>query len=351
MNNQIIVSTEKTEKIRIRPAVLTKFVTNITFRAVCQFFIIGVMIYAGWNFYGFYEYLRGNGEILAPYRPPVVEAFLPFAAVVASKVMFVTGEIDSVHPAGLVIFIAILLTAWIFRRGFCSWICPIGTLSEYLGKLGQKVMGRNLMMPKWLDILLLVLKYVTLLVILKLLLFLPTTEAEIFMQTPFYKISDIKMLEFYLNIGLVGILVIIILMSLSFLFKTFWCRYLCPYGALLGIIGIFSPVVLKKNNNSCIKCNKCNQVCPNKVNIKEKNQIVISTECIGCTSCVSTCPQPDTLKFTAFGQLQVSPLVYSVGVLAVFFGVIVIGMLTGHWESSLDISDFKSLYQQMLGGF
>lgn len=351
MNVHRVTASEKTEKMKSYRFALTKFVKKVTLRSVCQFYIIGVMIYAAWNFYYFYEYLRGNSGIVDPYRPPVVEGFLPFAAIVASKVMIVTGEIDSVHPAGLVIFIAILLTSWLFRRGLCSWICPIGTASEYLGKLGKKLLGRNLTIPRWLDRLLLVLKYGVLLVILKSLLFLPTDDAVIFMQTPYYGLSDIKLLQFYLNLGLVGTLVILVIMALSLLFKSFWCRYLCPYGALLGILGVVSPVVLKKNNDTCIKCNRCNEACPNKVNIKEKKSFVISTECIGCASCISACPKPDTLKFKVLGLLPVNAWVYSIGFLVVFFGVIIVGMATGHWNSSVEISGFKSLYQQMFGGF
>ena len=336
----------KTRQNRLGLARLTK---NDSLRMVIQAFVVVVMVYAAWRFYGFYQYVEGYGGDTTPYRPPVVEGFLPLAAIVAFKAMFLTWEIDPIHPAGLVIFIAILVTSWIFRRALCSWICPLGTLSEYLGKLGKRLMGRNLAIPKWLDILFVTLKYAIFLYILKTVLFLPASEAVSFMQIPYYTISDIKMFELFFNIGIKGLIFIVMMMGMSFLCKSFWCRYLCPYGALLGVIGILSPVVLKKDSDTCIKCDRCNNACPSKVNIKDKKHLVISTECTGCASCVSACPVPNTLEFKALGFLPIRPWVFAGGFIAVFFGIIILAMVTGHWQSSATLSDYQTIYRQMSG--
>lgn len=352
MDTEINLSPEPEKKLPENKFNLKQILEKAPLRLITQVFIVAIMFYAAWNFYGFYQYVQGNIGSSNPYRPPVVEGFLPIAALVAFKAMLATWTIDPIHPAGLVIFIAILLTAWIFRRALCSWICPIGTLSEYLGKLGKKTMGDNIKIPRWLDIILLTLKYGLFIYIFRLFILLPAQQAISFMQIPYYTISDIKMFEFFLKLSMEGIAFIGLFMMLSFLFKSFFCRYVCPYGALLGIFGIFSPIVLKKNDDNCIKCDRCNKVCPNRVNVMDKKIAVISTECTGCTSCVTACPKENTLEFKLFGVIPMKPLSFSLGFIAVFFGIIILAILTGHWDSTANLTDYQNIYQMMPpGGF
>lgn len=315
----------------------------LTLRLIVQLYVVVIMLLATWQYYGFYEAVQSYTSF-APERPAVVEGFLPIAAIVAFKAMMVTGEIDPVHPAGLVILMIILLTGWIFRRALCSWICPLGTLSEYLGRLGQKVMGRNFNIPKWIDFPLLILKYALFIYVIKEFLFLPADYAVSFMQLPYYTVSDVKMFELFLNLGAKSLAFIGILMLLSFLFKNFWCRYLCPYGALVGLLSVVSPVVLKKNSETCINCGRCNKVCPSKVNIQGKKTLVVSTECTGCATCVTECPKANTLELKLLGIIPVRPVVFSAGFVAVFFGLIILAKLTGYWESTATLSDYQLLY-------
>ncbi len=322
---------------------------KVTIRLVIQTLIVIILITSAWRYYGFYQYLQGAETAGAPYRPPVVEGFLPIAAIVAIKAISITGTIDPIHPAGLVILMIILLTGLIFKRALCSWICPLGTLSEYLGKLGHKVMGRNLRIPAWLDIMLLVGKYLLFIYIFKVFILLPANEAFSFMQIPYYTISDVKMFEVFLRIGLMGVAFIAGLMLLSFLFKSFWCRYLCPYGALVGILGIFSPFVLQKNSTTCTKCGCCNQVCPNNVNIQDKERLVISSECTGCTACVTACPKKETLELKLFGYWSVKPSTFAVSFIVIFFGLIGLAMLTGYWHSSVSPQEYQAIYRAMSG--
>jgi len=56
--------------------------------------------------------------------------------------------------------------------------------------------------------------------------------------------------------------VVAILFALSLVVRGFWCRYLCPYGGLLGILGMFSPTRIVRNPKSCIDCSACTHACP-----------------------------------------------------------------------------------------
>lgn len=102
-------------------------------RKAVQFSIAALMLFAAWQFYGFAAYVHAGAIGSAPFRPPPAESFLPLAAIVAFKGLLSNGIFDTIHPAGLVILIATLMTGLLFKRALCSWICPIGTLSERLG--------------------------------------------------------------------------------------------------------------------------------------------------------------------------------------------------------------------------
>lgn len=72
-------------------------------------------------------------------RPPAVEGFLPIAALMDFFRWLIGGQFDPVNPAALFIFLAIVISGFIFRKGFCSWFCPVGTIFEWISRLGEKL--------------------------------------------------------------------------------------------------------------------------------------------------------------------------------------------------------------------
>ena len=76
-----------------------------------------------------YLWASSQSDIYVP-RPPSVEAFLPISALVNLKRLVLTGQFDTIHPAGLTIFMAALVIGLLLRKGFCGWICPVGFASN-----------------------------------------------------------------------------------------------------------------------------------------------------------------------------------------------------------------------------
>lgn len=321
-------------QIKRKPLQFTRSVVQIVF----AFFLL----YVGLKFYGFYLHFASMGVMPYVERPPAVEGFLPISAFVALKVWLTTWEFDHIHPAGLILFTFFVASGFVFRKAFCGWMCPVGTLSEWTGKLGNKVLKKQFEPPKWLVWVLTPLKYLLLLFFAKMVIFnMPVYAAKEFLQSPYNKISDVKMLLFFLQIGSFALTVIFILFILSLFIKNFWCRFLCPYGALIGIGGLFGISRITRNEDTCINCNQCTRACPQGIRVSEKKQ-VLAPECTACFACVEACPVKDTLKMKTTG-FSLNKWVLPATFFSLFFITIVIAKVTGHWETTITYEEFQQL--------
>src|SRR5690242_1492819 len=100
-------------------------------RAVqAAFFALNVWI--GIEFWLFVRYYESGGRTEWAARPAGVEGWLPIASLMNLKVLLYTGQIPAMHPAGMFLLLAFVGASWIFRKSFCGWLCPVGTISEYL---------------------------------------------------------------------------------------------------------------------------------------------------------------------------------------------------------------------------
>lgn len=277
-------------------------------------------------------------------RPPGVEGFLPIGALTSLKYWLVTGEIHPVHPAALVIFLAILLMSLLARKSFCSWLCPVGTLSEAAYKIGRKLFGRNFRVWRWLDVTLRGIKYLLLLLFVKLILLDMPTEALVgFLDAPYWAISDVKMLHFFTRMSMTTVVVLASLTFLSLIYKNFWCRYLCPYGALLGLASLVSPFKIRRDQDRCTGCQSCSIACPSDLPV-HSCRAVSSPECTGCLTCVANCPEQNVLAMQPVLWKQPLPVwVFPAVVVFIFMAGIGVGMASGHWHSTLNYADYQRL--------
>ncbi|MCV5403723.1 4Fe-4S binding protein, partial [Escherichia coli] len=78
------------------------------------------------------------------------------------KYSLTTGQLPSVHTAAMLLLAAFIIISLLLKKAFCSWLCPVGTLSEFIGDLGKKLFGRQFAPPRWLDIPLRAVKYLLL---------------------------------------------------------------------------------------------------------------------------------------------------------------------------------------------
>ena len=286
---------------------------------------------------------RGAASSLVS-RPPGVEGFLPIGALTSLKYWLVTGEIHPVHPAALVIFLTILLMSLFAKKSFCSWLCPVGTLSEVVYKLGRKVFGHNFRIWLWLDLLLRGIKYLLLLLFLVFILIGMSGEKVItFLDAPYWAVSDVKMLHFFTKMSGTTMVVLAVLTFLSLFYKMFWCRYLCPYGALLGLVSAMSPFKIRRRATGCTGCQRCSAACPSGLAV-HSSTAVSSPECTGCLTCVTNCPERNVLAMQpALWKRPLPVWVFPAVVVFIFMTGTGAGMVSGHWQSSLSCSDYQRL--------
>ncbi len=305
-----------------------------------MFWVVGI----GIRFGLFVNAVESGATVPLFSRPPGVEGFLPIGALTSLKYWLVSGGIHPVHPASLVIFLAILLMSLLAKKSFCSWLCPVGTLSEAAYKMGSKLFGRNFSLWRWLDVALRGIKYLLLLLFVKLILLdMPAEALGGFLDAPYWAMSDVKMLHFFTRMSVTTMVVLASLTFLSLFYKNFWCRYLCPYGALLGLASLASPFKIRRNSVGCTGCQRCSHACPSDLPV-HSCATVSSPECTGCLTCVVNCPEQNVLAMQpAFWKRSVPVWVFPVAVVFIFMAAIGTGMASGHWHSSLSYADYQRL--------
>jgi polyferredoxin len=285
----------------------------------------------------FYLFLRGiEAGDLTVSRPPGVEGFLPISALIALKQLVFGQGFDMIHPAGLTILLAALIMSILLKKSFCSHICPVGFVSEMISKAGAGFRIHPYI-PVWL------LKYVLLGFFLYISFSMPLVAAKGFLQSPYNMIVDSRMLDFFLKASVTTVIVTASIILLTLVFKGLWCKYLCPYGALMGLCSFLSPTKIARDESKCIDCKKCSQACPMSLKVHMK-KTVLNADCIGCHECIKVCPS-DCLNTKGMKWRWFTPLFAP----AIFLLFVAVAMISGHWVSEIPNEVYQSLLKMNIG--
>ncbi len=269
-----------------------------------------------------------------PTRPPGVEGFLPLSGIIGLLDWGYQGRLNGVHPAATVILCLIILVALLLRKAFCSWICPVGFLSETLARLGRRLpfmQGRNFRLPAWLDIPLRGIKYLLMAFFIWAIGGMSAEALATFIREDYNIVADVKMLWFFTQMSMLTVSVLIGLTIGSIFVHGFWCRYMCPYGALLGVFSWASPLRIKRDAAACTDCGICDRVCMARLPVSRKARI-ISPECTGCLDCVASCPTSNALG-VADRRQTIGPIRFALLVLVLFLGGYSAARMGGYWEN------------------
>lgn len=264
------------------------------------------------------------------------EAYCPFGGM-QSLMSYLNAHslACSMTTVQIALGLALLLGVVLFAKLFCSYICPVGTVTEWLGSLGRKLRVQ-VTLKGWAVKALRLLKYALLFVTV----YFTVTSSELFCRTfdPYYALltgfsSDVVL--WY------AVPALILTIAGSFFIRQFWCKYLCPLGAITnlaiyalpvaalvlvwvivnrifgGIVHwtwllgaacltgflfesatlrflIFPPLRIKRNPDICTNCRICDKKCPMAINISTVSAVQ-HIDCHLCTDCIVKCPEPGAL--------------------------------------------------------
>jgi ferredoxin len=213
------------------------------------------------------------------------ERWCPFGGVEAAYTYATEGNmLCSLGTSNFFILGGVLLVTLLLKRAFCGYMCPIGTLSEWLGVLGRRIGIPSLQVPAGLDRWLSLLKYVMLAVIL----WLTWWAGELIFRTfdPCYALisrhgTDIT---FWAYVVAGSIVVASLMIMLPF------CRWFCPLAAVLSPFSRLSPLRIRRIEDTCTDCGLCSKACPVAIPVHELRQVK-AARCLSCMNCIETCPQ------------------------------------------------------------
>jgi polyferredoxin len=104
----------------------------------------------------------------------------------------------------------------------------------------------------------------------------------------------LSVVEFELTTAFV---VLVIMLAMALVIERPFCRYACPLGAVIGIVGKASPVAVQRDASACLGCDLCNRACPMGLQVNSVTRVT-DAQCIGCLECVAACPSRDALAVT-----------------------------------------------------
>ncbi|MDY0092374.1 MAG: 4Fe-4S binding protein [Candidatus Vecturithrix sp.] len=222
-----------------------------------------------------------------------LHAVCPFGGVVSIYTYFSTGVfVKKTHVSSFILMWIVLLLSLGLGAVFCGWVCPFGTVQELIGKIGRKLFKRryNQMVPAQADRYLRYLRYG----ILAIIIYLTATAGTLIFAEydPYFALFNIWSDE----VVWTALAILILTLAGALLIERPWCKYACPYGALLGIFNLFKLVKLSRNPQTCINCHRCDRVCPMNITPSDDGN-VRNHQCIVCLECTSenVCPVDDAL--------------------------------------------------------
>ncbi|MDD5016212.1 MAG: 4Fe-4S binding protein [Atribacterota bacterium] len=260
-------------------------------RLAVQIFFLALIILISVNSYrseqGLAPLLIGN---------PSLHAVCPFGGVVTVYNYFTEGAfIQKIHQSAYTLMWLVLALTLLFGPVFCGWICPFGTVEEFIGKIGKKIFKKryNHFIPSIIDKPLRYVRYV----ILILVVVNTAISAKLLFSNfdPYFALFNIWSSE----VTRLSLLILGLILIGSLFVERPWCKYLCPLGALLGIFNLFRIVRLKRNEKTCINCKACDRICPMNINISA-SKVIFDQQCISCLLCTDeiACPVSNTLNFS-----------------------------------------------------
>ena len=225
--------------------------------------------------------------------------FIPSVYTAAfSGVKYLFTQVGAGNRIELTSFVTVLILICVytilFGRFFCGFACAFGSLGDAVHTLYRYIFKKMKKKPllisdewaSWLD----KLKYVVLTVIV--LLCFAGVYGKAKGTSPWDVFSMIRAGNFKLGGYIVGLLILILILAGMCLEERFFCRNLCPMGAVFSLLPVLPFFALHRDRENCIKgCSACTKKCPSGIGLPEDGSPKVEGDCFQCQKCIDTCPK------------------------------------------------------------
>lgn len=220
-----------------------------------------------------------------------------FSAIKTIYTGIIHGTFQLAASAGQVILAAaMLLITAIMGRFFCGFLCSFGSMGDLFWFIGSKLKLRRPVIPEKADRILKSLKYLLLIGILV----LGWTLGNGLLSgtdnpwTVFGMYATLKGGADAAGLLSIGSLLLLGIFVGSMFIERFFCRYLCPLGAVFAIVSRFRLYKIRKPSRNCGSCQACSRRCAMGIPLYRMDA-VSDSECIDCMKCADVCPK-DNVK-------------------------------------------------------
>ncbi len=225
-----------------------------------------------------------------------LHAVCPFGGVVSVYQFITSGTyVRKIHSAAFILMWIVFVLTVFLGPVFCGWVCPLGSIQEWFGKLGKKIFKRrfNRLIPYKVDR---VLRYLRYLMLGWVVYMTAVTGTLVFSNIdPYFALFNFWTSE----VAIGGVIILAVVLVLSLIVERPFCKYACPYGAVLGVFNLFRIFKIRRQRSTCIDCKACDRTCPMNIPVSTGGA-VRHHQCITCLKCTSeqVCPVANTVELT-----------------------------------------------------
>lgn len=239
--------------------------------------------------------------------------------------MIIKGDFNFINAfPSLIEFLTAIIITIVLGRFFCGWICAFGTYNDLLHLLSKNVFKINFKVDEKVDA---VLKYVKYVVLLLLIIVVWTLGSKVLETTsPWDAFAQITDFPQVLSDYTVGVILLLLISIGAFFVERFFCRYLCPLGAVFNIFSKIGILKIKKPTDKCGDCRLCTNTCSMGLPLYEVES-VRGGDCINCLKCIETCPRNNT-QVNVLGE-NINPELASSVAIAAMVGLYAVNNLGG----------------------
>lgn len=224
-----------------------------------------------------------------------IDALCPFGGLETLWKFLSTGGqyVSKTHLSNVVLGLGLVIGVLVAGGAFCGWVCPFGAMQDLMNWVRTKLHIREVQVPAKADRILRFGHYL----VLGMVIYQTISTVKLWFADwdPYRTLFGLGWLfEFNLAESWFAYAVVLVVLGASLFVERAWCRYACPLGGAISLLGNFSLLRIRRSDTSCKGCNVCQTPCP--VKLPVATAATISSNCIGCLACVQACPRPGALE-------------------------------------------------------